>query len=149
MSDRSPDLRFLLGKGGVGKSTFSALLALDKSKAGLNTLLVSMDPAHNQADIFQQPLSEKPTAPSPNLRILQVNLEKHIKNYLKESENNIKQRYNYLTAFNIQDHFKTLQYSPGIEEYAMLRAYGTLLKTYPGCDVIIFDLLHVSRAPCW
>ena len=40
------------GKGGVGKSTTSALTALHQAHLGHDTLLVSMDPAHNQGDIF-------------------------------------------------------------------------------------------------
>ena len=51
---------FFVGKGGVGKSTTSAVVSLNFAENHRNTLLVSMDPAHNQRDIFDRPFSEKP-----------------------------------------------------------------------------------------
>ncbi len=51
---------FHAGKGGVGKSTTSALSALHLARTGQNVLLVSLDPAHNQADIFDTDFSDKP-----------------------------------------------------------------------------------------
>jgi len=43
---------FIGGKGGVGKSTTSAALALQSATSGKKTLLVSTDPAHNVGHIF-------------------------------------------------------------------------------------------------
>jgi arsenite-transporting ATPase len=55
-----PDLQFFIGKGGVGKSTTSAITAVHHARNSRDTLLVSLDPAHNQRDIFQQDFSETP-----------------------------------------------------------------------------------------
>ena len=41
---------FVGGKGGVGKTTTSAALAVACAEAGHNTLLVSTDPAHSLGD---------------------------------------------------------------------------------------------------
>lgn len=140
MSNKCPSPIFLVGKGGVGKSTFSALTALNKSRHSSETLLVSMDPAHNQADILQKKLGDKPARIEPNLQAMQVDLERQIKAYLQETEENIRRRYNYHTAFNIKDHFRSLQFSPGIEEYALLQAFGSILKSHENKDFIIFDM---------
>jgi anion-transporting ArsA/GET3 family ATPase len=49
-----PQLLFFIGKGGVGKSTTSALTSIYLASKPYKTLLVSMDPAHNQCDIFER-----------------------------------------------------------------------------------------------
>lgn len=140
MSKRHPSTIFLVGKGGVGKSTISALTALNKSRHSSETLLVSMDPAHNQADILRTKLVDRPYRIEPNLQAMQVDLERQIKAYLQETEENIRRRYSYHTAFNIKNHFKSLQFSPGIEEYALLQAFGSILKSHGDKDFIIFDM---------
>ena len=45
------------GKGGVGKTTTSAALAVACAEAGHNTLLVSTDPAHSLGDALDVELS--------------------------------------------------------------------------------------------
>ena len=64
-----PQLLFFIGKGGVGKSTVSALTSVYLSSKPYKTLLVSMDPAHNQQDIFEQDFSEKPNRISNTLMV--------------------------------------------------------------------------------
>jgi arsenite-transporting ATPase len=49
-----------IAKGDVEKSTTSALTALFFAYSGWKTLLVSMDPAHNQQDLFEADFSEEP-----------------------------------------------------------------------------------------
>ena len=60
MKNQNQKIQFYIGKGGVGKSTVSALQALSTAKKGAQTLLISLDPAHNQQDIFETELSDKP-----------------------------------------------------------------------------------------
>src|SRR2546426_240889 len=45
---------FFGGKGGVGKTTCSSAFALAASRRGRRVLLVSTDPAHSTADIFER-----------------------------------------------------------------------------------------------
>ena len=48
-------MRVLLftGKGGVGKTTVAAATAVKAARAGARTLIMSTDPAHSLADVFQ------------------------------------------------------------------------------------------------
>ncbi len=125
-----PELQFFIGKGGVGKSTTSAITAVHLSRDFRETLLVSLDPAHNQRDIFQQDFSEKPQRVTNHLWVKEVNVDYWIEKYLKETEKTIKQTYSYESAFNLQNYFNVLQFSPGLEEYALLLAFENILNTY-------------------
>lgn len=133
-------LYFFIGKGGVGKSTTAAVTSVQLSRSSHDVLLVSMDPAHNQSDIFQQNFSEKPSQVSNNLAVKEVNVDYWIEKYLKETEKTIKQTYSYESAFNLQNYFNVLQFSPGLEEYALLSAFENIIHNNGNMDVIIFDM---------
>ena len=131
---------FFLGKGGVGKSTLSAVEGLTSAGQGRDTLIVSMDPAHNQSDIFENTFSEKPKKVTDHLKVIEINLDQQIKKYLHGIESKIKQTYQYLTAFNLGNNFDIIRYSPGIEEYAILQAYDDIISKFNKKDLIIFDM---------
>ncbi len=131
---------FFLGKGGVGKSTSSALTAIQLADKGYTVLLVSLDPAHNQSDIFEKKFSEKPSRISRNLSAKEIDINYWIKKYLNGVENQIRKTYSYLTAFNLEKYFGVIKYSPGIEEYALLTAYQETRDKYKDKDYIIFDM---------
>ncbi len=135
-----PELQFFIGKGGVGKSTTSAITAVHLARNSHKTLLVSMDPAHNQSDIFQQNFSENPRQVDDHLAIKEVNVDYWIEKYLKETEKTIKQTYSYESAFNLQNYFNVLQFSPGLEEYALLLAFENIIHAFEDKDVIVFDM---------
>ncbi len=138
--NHKPDIHFFIGKGGVGKSTTSALTALFFARSGRNTLLVSMDPAHNQRDLFEADFSEKPKKIGQNLAVKEVDSEYWINRYLSETREQIRKTYIYESAFNLQNHFKVLQFAPGLEEYALLLAFENVLRHGSDRDVIIFDM---------
>jgi arsenite-transporting ATPase len=131
---------FFIGKGGVGKSTTSALAALSLAQRGCDTLLVSMDPAHNQRDIFRLRFSEQPRQVMPNLAVREVAQEYWMAAYLKETQQQLKRAYSYQSAFNIQNHYGILKHAPGLEEYALLRAFENILQCETQRDAIIFDM---------
>ena len=135
-----PELQFFIGKGGVGKSTTSAITSVHFARNSQDILLVSMDPAHNQCDIFEQNFSEKPRQVADHLAIKEVNVDYWIEKYLKETEKTIKQTYSYESAFNLQNYFNVLQFSPGLEEYALLLAFENIIHTFEDKDIIIFDM---------
>jgi arsenite-transporting ATPase len=135
-----PRLLFFIGKGGVGKSTTSALTSIYLSSKHFKTLLVSMDPAHNQRDIFDRDFSEKPKPVSEMLMVKEVDTDFWIEKYLKETTAQIKDTYKYESAFNLQNYFNVLQFSPGLEEYALLLAFEDTLHKYDDLDFIVFDM---------
>jgi arsenite-transporting ATPase len=136
----TPQIYFFIGKGGVGKSTSSALTAVHLAAAGRRTLLVSMDPAHNQRDIFDTPFSEKPRPVADGLSVKEIDTDYWTSRYLKQTRDQIKRTYAYQSAFNLQDHFNVLRYSPGLEEYALLLAFEHVVHGSNGHDAIVFDM---------
>jgi len=129
-----------MGKGGVGKSTSSALFSVFLAQKGFQVLIVSLDPAHNQSDIFERSLSDKPIQIAPNLSAIEIDQEFWIKQYLKDIHNQINRTYSYLTAFNLEKYFSVIKYSPGLEEYALILAFEKIQKNFSRCDYLIFDM---------
>ena len=130
---------FFVGKGGVGKSTNSSLFALKLARGGKRVLLNSIDPAHNLHDIFQTSLGPKPKQIVPGLEAMETDLDQWVKKYLKDTERDFRSVYKYQEAFNLHKYFKTLKYSPGLEEYAVLLALADTLRRFADRDFIVFD----------
>ena len=129
-----------MGKGGVGKSTSAALTSVYLAQQGYKVLLASLDPAHNQSDIFQRDLSDKPIEIEHNLRALEIDQDTWIRKYLKGVHDQINRTYAYLTALNLDRYFSVIKHSPGLEEYALILAFEEICKDFAKNDFLIFDM---------
>ena len=136
----APKIHFFIGKGGVGKSTTSALTAVHLAEAAFDTLLVSMDAAHNQRDIFRRAFSEKPVLIEKHLQVKEVDSDYWVEKYLKETQSMLNRVYGYQSAFSLENYFHVLRYSPGLEEYALLLAFEHIVSTRGNIDVLVFDM---------
>jgi len=136
---------FFMGKGGVGKSTLSALTSL-KLSSDNSVLLTSVDPAHNLSDIFLKKLSEKPTSVNRNLLVKEIDTETWIKKYLKDIEEQMQKTYTYLTSFNLEKYFGLIKYSPGIEEYVLINAFNKIRDQFSDKKYIVFDMPPTALA---
>lgn len=131
---------FFLGKGGVGKSTSAALTSLLLAEQGRKVLIVSLDPAHNQSDIFEKRLSGRPTKLAANLHGVEIDGDAWIRKYLRGVREDINKTYRYLTSFNLGKYFDVMKYSPGLEEYALILAFQEIRRKFPTRDVLVFDM---------
>jgi len=131
---------FFMGKGGVGKSTAAALNSLFLAQKGFQVLIVSLDPAHNQSDIFETSLSDKPEKIADNLMGIEIDQDYWIRRYLKDVQNQIKRTYSYLTAFNLEKYFEVIKYSPGLEEYALILVFKDIMQKFGHLDFLMFDM---------
>jgi len=130
---------FVVGKGGVGKTTCAAALTLSLSKS-FNTLIVSLDPAHSLGNIFGTPLLGKTKEIAPNLSAMEVNMEHAIEDYLRESARKLRDMYSYLKTINLEGYLDTIRLSPGIEEYATLEETERIISESEGKhEIIVFD----------
>ena len=66
---------FVVGKGGVGKTTAACAIALAAADAHSTTHLISTDPAHSLADVFQQTLTSSPAPSDCNPDLLPEELD--------------------------------------------------------------------------
>ncbi|MBE9514430.1 MAG: ArsA family ATPase [Chloroflexi bacterium] len=130
---------FVVGKGGVGKTTCAAATAVSLSKK-YDILIVSLDPAHNLGDVFGSSLSGKAKSLGSRLWAMEVDMERAIRDYLEESARKLKGMYGYLKAINIEGYLDTIRLSPGIEEYATLEEMEKIISEGEGrYEVIVFD----------
>ena len=148
---------FMLGgKGGVGKTSCSASLAVELGQFGFKTLVVSTDPAHSLSDSFDQDLSGgSPIEVSGTNGMvwgLQIDIEaakRDLRN-LGRGDNG-KQFDDFLDGLGfggIADQLKKLRLGeildtppPGIDEAAAIAKVVQLLKRdeYSGFSRIVFD----------
>ncbi len=76
-------LLFVTGKGGVGKTTVAASLALLAANRGKRTLVGEVDAKGNLADFFSvEPTAWKPREVQPNLFAMSMDTEESLKEYL-------------------------------------------------------------------
>ena len=77
-------LLFVSGKGGVGKSTVAAALALLGSQRGKRTLVCEIDPKGNLADFFETGDTDyTPREVQPNLFAMSMDTEASLQEYLR------------------------------------------------------------------
>ncbi|MDY6779011.1 MAG: TRC40/GET3/ArsA family transport-energizing ATPase, partial [Halobacteria archaeon] len=74
------------GKGGVGKTTCAAATALELSRQGHDTLVVSTDPAHSLSDSFDTEVSSEPEEILDNLWAVEVDREEAMADYKEKVE---------------------------------------------------------------
>lgn len=129
---------FFTGKGGVGKSTMAAASAWQLSRRA-RVLIVSLDPAHNLGDIFGVTVGNGKKRFAETLFLKEVNLQKLSRDYLEQETRVLSNTYGYLKTLNLDTYFSVLQYSPGIEEYALLTSIEKTIRDETAFDYIIFD----------
>jgi anion-transporting ArsA/GET3 family ATPase len=77
-------LLFVTGKGGVGKSTVTAALALLAAEQGKRVLLVEVDAKGNLTNLFEHPpVGFDPVAVAPGVFAMQLTTEASLREYLK------------------------------------------------------------------
>ncbi|NOX89871.1 MAG: ArsA family ATPase [Calditrichaeota bacterium] len=134
---------FFLGKGGVGKSTLAALTAIALSRQNRKVILLSLDRAHNLKDIIGTKINKDIAR---FLKIVEANPDEFIQQYLRDSEKQLRKNYRYLTALNLEQHFKILRYAPGMEEHGLLLAYRHFLNSAKTVDFLIADMPPTALA---
>lgn len=148
---------FMLGgKGGVGKTSCSASLAIELGQFGFKTLVVSTDPAHSLSDSFDQDLrgGNPVEIPGTESRVwgLEIDIEaaKDELRGLGKGDNGkgFDEFLDGLGLGGVADQLKNLKLGeildtppPGIDEAAAIAKVVQLLKKeeYSGFSRIVFD----------
>lgn len=115
-----PHVVIVLGKGGVGKTSTSILIANELRSQG-KTLLVSFDPAKH---ILKYLGLRKPTEVAEvaeNLSACQLDIEASARSLTSSYSDLVAELFPSLTVLNLDDVTKVLKYAPGVEEEVFLR----------------------------
>jgi len=144
-------MRILLysGKGGVGKTSIAAATGVQLARAGLKTLVMSVDPAHSLADAFalKTGLFDSATAdPYPvreHLHVQEVNIQIELKRHWREIAG-------YLTTVlrtsGLGDvEAEELAILPGMEELSALM-YVNQYRKQDTYDVIVLDCAPTAES---
>lgn len=132
---------FLSGKGGVGKTTVAAAVALTAARAGRHTLLISTDPAHNLGDLFGVQLASAGIRNVlPSLDALEVDPDSESRRYLKSVKKNMRRLVRSTMIDEAERQIDLARNAPGATEAALLeRVVAILLEQRCAYDQIVFD----------
>lgn len=128
------------GKGGVGKTTVSAALANLAAQQGKKVLLVSTDPAHSLADVFDTSIGDNETPIRDNLTALEIDPDREVAAHIKRVSAQMK-RFTQPDLFpEIERQMRLTQQSPGAQEAALLERICHVIEAAENdYDLLIFD----------
>ncbi|RLC98205.1 MAG: arsenic transporter [Chloroflexi bacterium] len=135
------------GKGGLGKTTFSAATAYWLAKQGYKVLVFSVDPQASLTDIFEQDIFGKGAVEiMPNLFAQEIDADQHIKEYQNEIRQKIRDMYGFEEMpEEIENYIQAAAAEPAMEESAIFDAVVDIVvgEEY---DYYIYDLVPLGHA---
>jgi arsenite-transporting ATPase len=131
---------FVGGKGGVGKTTVAAAVALRFADAGRRALVVSTDPAHSLGDVFDVEIGDRRRELAPNLEGLEIDPDAQVEGYLADVKQSMRQLVQPSMYHEVDKQVELARTSPGAVEAAMLERVSELMIDESGrYDVVVFD----------
>jgi arsenite-transporting ATPase len=135
------------GKGGLGKTTFSAAAAYYLAKQGKRVLVFSVDPQASLSDIFKQNIFGKgPTEIMPNLYAQEIDADRRVKEYQQEIRQKILDMYGMdKIPEEIESYIQAAAAEPAMEESAIFDEVVDIVVK-GGFDYYIYDLVPLGHA---
>ncbi|MGD2027014.1 MAG: TRC40/GET3/ArsA family transport-energizing ATPase [Anaerolineales bacterium] len=145
----NPDRRYIMfgGKGGLGKTTFSAATGYWLAKQGKRVLVFSVDPQASLSDIFQQDIFGKGAVEiMPNLYAQEIDADQHIQAYQTEIRQKIKDMYGMdKIPDEIESYIQAAAAEPAMEESAIFDQVVDIVVAGE-FDYYIYDLVPLGHA---
>ena len=147
--EEHPERRYIMfgGKGGLGKTTFSAATAYWLASQGKKVLVFSVDPQASLSDIFQKDIFGKgPVQIMDNLWAQEIDADQHIKTYQNEIRQKILDMYGFdQVPDEIEQYIQAASAEPAMEESAIFDAVVDIVigGEY---DYYIYDLVPLGHA---
>jgi arsenite-transporting ATPase len=135
------------GKGGLGKTTFSAAAAYYLAQKGYKVLVFSVDPQASLSDIFQRNIFGKGAVEiMPNLYAQEIDADRRIKDYQDEIRKKILDMYGMdKIPEEIEDYIQAAAAEPAMEESAIFDAVVDIVVEGK-YDYYIYDLVPLGHA---
>jgi arsenite-transporting ATPase len=144
-----PDRRYIMfgGKGGLGKTTFSAATGFWLARKGKRVLVFSVDPQASLSDIFKTDIFGKgPVKVMDNLWAQEIDADKHIREYQDEVRAKILDMYGMdKVPDEIEDYIAAASAEPAMEESAIFDSVVDILSEGE-YDYYIYDLVPLGHA---
>jgi arsenite-transporting ATPase len=147
--EKNPNRRYIMfgGKGGLGKTTFSAATAYWLAKQGHKVLVFSVDPQASLSDIFQRDIFGKGAVEiMPNLYAKEIDADRRIKEYQEEIRQKIRDMYGMdEIPEEIENYIQAAAAEPAMEESAI---FDEVVDIVVGgeYDYYIYDLVPLGHA---
>jgi arsenite-transporting ATPase len=147
--EQHPERRYIMfgGKGGLGKTTFSAATAYWLASQGKKVLVFSVDPQASLSDIFQRDIFGKgPVKIMENLWAQEIDADQHIKDYQNEIRQKILDMYGFdEVPEEIEQYIQAASAEPAMEESAIFDAVVDIVVG-GNYDYYIYDLVPLGHA---
>jgi arsenite-transporting ATPase len=144
-----PERRYVMfgGKGGLGKTTFSAATAFWLAEQGKRVLVFSVDPQASLSDIFQEDIFGKgPVKILDNLWAQEIDADRHIREYQQEIRQKILDMYGLEEVpQEIEDYIQAASAEPAMEESAIFDSVVDIVNQ-GDYDYYIYDLVPLGHA---
>jgi arsenite-transporting ATPase len=135
------------GKGGLGKTTFSAAAAYWLARQGKKVLVFSVDPQASLTDIFERDIFGKgPVQVMDNLWAQEIDADSHIRAYQQEIRQKIIDMYGLpAVPEEIENYIQAASAEPAMEESAIFDAVVDVVMK-GDFDYYIYDLVPLGHA---
>jgi arsenite-transporting ATPase len=147
--EENPERRYIMfgGKGGLGKTTFSAASAYWLAQQGHKVLVFSVDPQASLSDIFQQDIFGKGAVEiMPNLYAQEIDADQRIREYQDEIRAKILDMYGMdEVPEEIENYIQAAAAEPAMEESAIFDAVVDIVVSAE-YDYYIYDLVPLGHA---
>jgi arsenite-transporting ATPase len=144
-----PDRRYIMfgGKGGLGKTTFSAAAAYYLAKIGKRVLVFSVDPQASLSDIFKKDIFGKGAVEiMPNLFAQEIDADQRIREYQQEIRKKILDMYALESVpEEIENYIQAAAAEPAMEESAIFDEVVDIVVSGE-YDYYIYDMVPLGHA---
>jgi arsenite-transporting ATPase len=131
---------FFGGKGGVGKTTCSAAVALAASRSGRKVLLVSTDPAHSTSDIFERPFAREAREILPNLFGLEIDADFEAARYVADVKDQVAKMFSPAIVGAATRQIDLAASMPGVGDIALFDRLTRIIAARDSAyDLVVFD----------
>jgi len=147
--EENPERRYIMfgGKGGLGKTTFSAATAYYLAKQGYKVLVFSVDPQASLSDIFERDIYGKGAVEIiPNLFAQEIDADQRIQEYQEEIRQKIRDMYGMdEIPDEIESYIRAAAAEPAMEESAIFDQVVDIVVAGE-YDYYIYDLVPLGHA---